>query len=146
MTTAYWATTNQGFSVTDSISDVVSGVNFFSKARERDVFICAASSRRDYSVAASLLERKTVFIQDLGDARLTLREPLAVSIEQWPNSVTAYSYATGEFAFSDDELAAIDELNVLIVDLYFLLKEEQNNLGPLPLKHWNFLKSVIQEK
>ena len=142
MTAAHWVATNQEFSVTDSIS----GVNFFSKAREQEVSFYTASHKRDSSVAASLLERKTVFIQDLGDARLALREPLAVSIEQWPSAVTADSYDTGEFAFADDELTAIDELKALIVDLYFLLKEEQNNLGPLPLKYWNFLKSVIQEK
>lgn len=142
MTAAPWASTNQEFSVTDSIS----GVNFFSKVRKQEVFFYTASHKRDYSSVVSLPERKTVFVQDLGDARLVLREPLAVSIEQWPNAVTADSYDTGEFAFADDELAAIDELKALIADLYFLLKEEQNNLGPLPVKHWNFLKSVIQEK
>lgn len=142
MNAAHWVTTNQEFSVTDSKS----GVNFFSKVREQEVFFYTAFPKRNYSVVASLLERKTVFVQDLGDARLALRELLAISIEQWPNSVTACSYDTGEFAFADDELTAIDELKALIVDLYFLLKEEQNNLGPLPLKYWNFLKSIIQEK
>ncbi|OGI51710.1 MAG: hypothetical protein A3B81_03505 [Candidatus Muproteobacteria bacterium RIFCSPHIGHO2_02_FULL_65_16] len=141
MNAAQWVTTNQEFSITDSKS----GVNSFSNVREQEVLFYTAFPKRDYSVVVSLPERKTIFVQDLGDARLALRE-LAISIEQWPNSVTAYSYDTGEFAFADDELTAIDELKALIVDLYFLLKEEQNNLGPLPLKYWNFLKSVIQEK
>jgi len=145
MTAAHWVTTAQEFSVTCSESKF--GVNFFSKIREQEVsFYTAFFPRPNYSVVASLLERKTVFVQDLGDARLALRELLAISIEQWPDSVTACSYDTGEFAFADDELTAIDELKALIVDLYFLLKEEQNNLGPLPQKYWNFLKSAIQEK
>lgn len=143
MTSTHWESTTQEFSLTDSL---MSGVNFFSELREQEVFFYTASNKRNYSVVASLLERKTVFVQDLGDARLALREPLAISIEQWPNSVTVCSYDTGEFAFADDETTAVDEMKALIVDLYYLLKEEQNNLGPLPLKYWNFLKSVIQEK
>ncbi len=94
---------------------------------------------------ASRLDRKTIFIQDLGDVRVSLREPLAVSIETCPDHVTAYSYDLGEFAFANDELDALDEFKASIVDLYFLLRDEQDNLGPLPLKHWNFLKSVVQE-
>ncbi len=145
MTAAHWITTDQEFSATCSESKF--GVNFFSKVREQEVsFYTASFPKPNYSVVASLLERKTVFVQDLGDAKLMLREPLAISIEQWPDSVTVCSYDTGEFAFAGDELTAIDELKALIVDLYFLLKEEQNNLGPLPQKYWNFLRSVIQEK
>lgn len=139
MTAAYSVTT------TDSKSGV-NFLSFFSKEGKQEVLFYTDFPKRDYSVTAPLLERWTVFVQDLGDVRLALREPLAISIEQWPNSVTACSYDTGEFAVADDELNAIDELKALIVDLYFLLKEEQNNLGPLPLKYWNFLKSIIQEK
>ena len=91
------------------------------------------------------IDKKTVLIPDLGDERLSLQNLLPVTVEYIDKQVTVYSHDLGEFAFAIDEIDAVDEFKASIVDLYFLLKEEQNNLGPLPLKHWNFLKSIIHE-
>lgn len=93
----------------------------------------------------TLLDKKTIFIRDLGDARVSLLEALPISIECWSKRITVYSPDIGEFAFGDDEVDAIDDFKSSVVDLYFLLKDEQNNLGPLPLRHWNFLRTIIQE-
>lgn len=143
MSAAQWFKTNQELSVTNSCSALVSLFN----QKKLEVFVSTnASVERNVSAASSLVDRKTVFIQDLGDARLKLRESLAVLIENWSEIITACSFDIGEFAFANDELAAIDEFKALIVDLYFLLKADQEILGPLPLKQWNFLKSIIEEK
>jgi hypothetical protein len=88
---------------------------------------------------------KTIFIQDLGDARVSLRRPLPMVVESWGAKTSVYSPDTGDFSVAIDEGAALDELRSSVVDLYFLLKDEQANLGPLPLRHWNFLRSVIDE-
>lgn len=88
---------------------------------------------------------RTIFIQDLGDQRVRLLEPLAISIESTAARAIACQIDLGEFAYADTEIEAIDELKALICDLYFLLQREEENLGPLPQKHWHFLKSIIQE-
>jgi hypothetical protein len=143
MSAAQWIKTDQKLSVTNTLSAIVS---LFSQGELEFLVSTDANVERNFSAASSLVERKTVFIQDLGDARLKLRESLAVLIENWSENITACSFDIGEFAFANDEVAAVDEFKALVVDLYFLLKADQEILGPLPLKQWIFLKSIIEEK
>ena len=89
---------------------------------------------------------KTVFICDLSDPRLSLSRPIPVSLEFWPEIVTAFSYDVEEFGVAESEFAALNDLRASIRELYFLLKEEESKLGSLPRQHWEFLKSVVQEK
>lgn len=105
----------------------------------------SAARGKIVSISSVRLDSKTIFIQDLGDPRVSLCVPLAVFVEIFTNQVIAYSYDLGEFGFAVDENDAIRELKADIVDLYFLLKEEQDNLGPLPQQQWNYLKSIIKE-
>lgn len=93
----------------------------------------------------SLSDRKTVFVRDLGDPRLTMRGALPVVLQSWGEQTIAYSLDTDDFAIGKDESSAIDELRASVVDLFFLLKDDQVHLGPLPTKHWNFLRSFIEE-
>ena len=95
--------------------------------------------------AAARFNSRTVLIRDLGDNRLSLTETLPVVIESQDGQFTVFSYDLNEFAFSENELDAVDAFKAVVVDLYFLLKEEQANLGLLPQKHWNFLQSDIPE-
>ena len=98
-----------------------------------------------FASIAPLPDRKTIFIQDLADGRVSLRSPLPVLVESWKNQTTVFSADTGDFSVGDDESSALDEFRAAVVELYFLLKSERDKLGALPMKHWRFLSSMIDE-
>jgi hypothetical protein len=94
----------------------------------------------------SRADLKTIFIRDLADPRVSLNGPLPVTIENLGDQVTVYSADTGDYGVGADEQSAIDEFRAAIVDVYFMLKDERQALGPLPQRHWNFLSSIIDER
>lgn len=98
-----------------------------------------------WSHLATLQSSKTAFIQDLGDPRVTLLRSIPVSIDFRPDHVTAGSFDIEEFGSGADEFEAVHDLKASLVALYFLLKSEQGNLGPLPKRQWEFLRGIIQE-
>jgi hypothetical protein len=89
--------------------------------------------------------QKTVFISDLGDPRLPLRHAIPVSLDVWDGYVTAACFDLEEFEVADGEFEAIEELKASIVDLYLILKGDRDRLGPLPQRHWDYLRRVVQE-
>ena len=89
---------------------------------------------------------KTVYIRNLDQANLSLKVELPVTLEFTGNVVTAVSYDLEEFGFGHDELEALKDLRESIINLYYLFKEESENLGPLPRRQWNFLENIIIEK
>jgi hypothetical protein len=91
------------------------------------------------------VSRKAIFIAELGDVRVTLLRPIPIHVEQAGDKVLGYSYDLDELEVDDDEWSVVNKMKASIVDLYYLLKEEQGNLGPVPQRHWNFLKKVIEE-
>lgn len=106
-----------------------------------------SNRRRPFVVdLASTGYTKTIFIQDLGDFKLLLRRSLPVVVELVGRSVTAYSPDTEDYGAADDEFAALDELRSALVDRYYILRDEQDHLGPLPLKQWNFLRTIIEDR
>lgn len=91
------------------------------------------------------IQRKTVFVRNLGTASLALKGPLPIFLEVAATNVVAYSYDLEELAVSSSESEVLDEMRATIVETYFLLKSEQENLGPLQRRHWAFLKQIISE-
>ncbi len=89
--------------------------------------------------------QKTVFISDLGDPRLSLRRAIPVSLDVWDGYVTAACFDLEEFEVADGEFEAIEELKAAIVDLYLILREDRDRLGPLPQRHWDYLRRFVQE-
>ena len=89
---------------------------------------------------------KTVFIRDLGERKLVLTASIPVSLEFWPDLVTACCYDLEEFGVGSDESSALNDLRASIVSLYRSLKEEKANLGPLPQRHWHYLSRLIAEQ
>ena len=90
-------------------------------------------------------ERRSVLIADLGDARLVLKAPIPVHLEDAGSEVLGYSYDLDEFEVADDEWSVIQKMRSAIARVYFTLKEEQGNLGPLMQQHWAFLQKVVSE-
>jgi hypothetical protein len=87
----------------------------------------------------------TIFIRDLGDDEFVLLVELPIQVEQAGEQFAAYSYDLDELAIGQDKFNAIDEMKLAIADLYRILKEEKDNLGPIPQRHWKFLSRVIKE-
>jgi hypothetical protein len=90
-------------------------------------------------------EKKAVFIADLRDPRLALKAPLPIHLEHAGSEMLGYSYDLDELEVADDEWSVIQKMRVTIGNLYFMLKDEQDNLGPLMQQHWNFLRKIISE-
>jgi hypothetical protein len=96
-------------------------------------------------VPQTLRPSRTVFIQDFGRPDLKLARAIPVSVDFWPNHVTACSYDIEEFGVGNDEFAAVENLKEALADLYLLLKADQERLGPLPQRQWRYLKDIIRE-
>ena len=96
-------------------------------------------------VDATRIQRKTVFVQNLGATALALKCPLPISLEVTATNVVAYFCDLDELAVSSSESEVLDEMRATIVETYFLLKSEQEHLGPLQHRHWEFLKQIISE-
>ena len=102
------------------------------------VFYTFSDNLREYT-------KRTHLISDLADLRLSLKEFLPVEIEYDGIQFIVYSQDLDEFSSGPDEPEAINEFKQSVVDIYFLLKEENDNLGPLPQIHWNYLRRIIEE-
>ncbi len=105
----------------------------------------SASAAENVTDESSIYRGKTIFIEDLGDPRLSLIRSLPISVEYSSGHVSAYSYDLDEFAIGKNEFDAMNEIRASIVDFYFLLKDEQDNLGPLTQKQWHFLRQIVRE-
>jgi hypothetical protein len=75
-----------------------------------------------------------------------LKVELPVTLEFTGDVVVAISYDLEEFGCGHDELEALKDLRESIRNLYYLFKDEKDNLGPLPRRQWNFLENIIIEK
>ncbi len=96
-------------------------------------------------VSEPVQPRRTIFVQDLGDARLSLRASIPVALDFWRDSVTACCYDLEDFGVGEDEFSALSDLKASLVELYFVLKANADRLGPLPERHWNYLRSITRE-
>lgn len=85
------------------------------------------------------------YIRDLGDPRVSLLQSLAVSVEYFEDKGCVYCAELDEFVVVNAEEDPLAEMRAAIVDLYFLLKAESRNLGPIPQSKWNTLKTIVQE-
>jgi hypothetical protein len=99
-----------------------------------------------WSHIANPYRQKPIILQDLGDRRLSVCRPIAVSLEFWEGFVTACCYDLEEFDVAGDEFTAVEQLKASIVDLYFILKSDEGHLGPLPQRQWDYLRATLQEK
>lgn len=98
-----------------------------------------------WSSLGTFYQKKTVFLQDLGVAKLQLLCPLPVSVEIGDSFAAVFNADLDELAVEETEGDALDELKGSIAESYYLLKNERANLGPLQQRHWNFLQRIIRE-
>lgn len=97
------------------------------------------------NTADPICSGKTIFVGDLGSPNLLLSSPIAIYLEQAGEEILAYSYDLEEIAVGESETSAIEEMKASISDAYFLLKGEQENLGPIQQRHWDYLRKIVRE-
>ncbi|MDI6793512.1 MAG: hypothetical protein QME81_11715 [bacterium] len=94
----------------------------------------------------SAFKAQNVFISSLGNARLILKQPLLIQVMQDEGGYIAHYHDVEAVGFGDNVSEALNNLKENIVELYFDLKEDADNLGPLPQKWLIILKELIAEK
>lgn len=85
-------------------------------------------------------------IAALHDPRVELVRDIPIAVEFFEGVVTAWNSDLEEWGTGKTETEAVDELRASIVEAYFLYKDEgEGGLGPIPIRHWRYLKSIIRE-
>ena len=77
---------------------------------------------------------------------MRLRNPIAVSLVYDGAQNIATSYDLDVFGYGETEGEALDDLRRAISDLYFVLKRNRDDLGPLPQQVWEYLTDTVEEK
>ncbi len=84
-----------------------------------------------------------ITLESLNDARLRVKEPIAVVVFVECGQVVAAAAGLDEFGFGDDLAAAIADLQCALVDLYFTLAAEQDHLGKGLRQVWATLQVKV---
>jgi len=94
----------------------------------------------------SFEKRKIVPLNTLKNDHYILEKPLYITLEIEEGIVMASLDDIEAFTYADTEYEAINQLSEEIINLYKDLKEDRENLGPLPQKWLAFLEEVIRER
>jgi len=94
----------------------------------------------------SFEKRKIIPLNTLKNDHYILEKPLYITLEIEDGVVIASLDDIEAFSYADTEYEAINKLSEEIVNLYKDLKEDRENLGPLPQKWLEFLEEVIRER
>ena len=90
--------------------------------------------------------RSLVWLSSLFDDRLELNQPILASLEFFADFVTAWNEEIEEYGSGESESGALDALRESITETYFLLQEEgEDKLGPLPLRQWRYMTTIIRK-
>jgi len=87
---------------------------------------------------------KIIPLNSLRSSRYSLKYPIHISIEYEDGQVIASFDDIEAFAYSDNEFESVDLLCEEIITLYEDLKENEDNLGPLPRQWFSILQAFIQ--
>ncbi|MBL7064092.1 MAG: hypothetical protein ISS49_07765 [Anaerolineae bacterium] len=101
--------------------------------------------RRALADSAKAQESRVVPIQDLRTSTLTLKSPLYVTVE-YNGVVVVNSNDLDIFGYGDIEDKAIGDFCACVVETYWALKEEQDNLGPHLARIWRYLSKWVEEQ
>ncbi|MBC8230801.1 hypothetical protein H8E77_14725 [bacterium] len=85
----------------------------------------------------------TIFIGDLRSDEYRLNTPIPVTIEYDEDTVIASFYDVEEYGVGEDLEGALSDLRAGLVKYYESLEENVHCLGPLPTRHWKYLKTLI---
>ena len=84
-------------------------------------------------------------LQDLRDGRLRLVAPLFVTLEEQEGVVVASNVDLDVFGYGDTEAEALQDLRDIIVETYFDLKANRDQLASHLQAIWMYLDRVVLE-
>ena len=85
----------------------------------------------------------TIFIGDLRSNEYRLNTPIPVTIEYDEDTVIASFYDVEEYGVGEDLEEALSDLCAGLVEYYESLEKNANCLGPLTVRHWKYLQTLI---
>ena len=88
----------------------------------------------------------TIFIGDLRSDEYRLNTPIPVTIEYDEDTVIASLYDVEEYGMGEYLEEALSDLCAGLVEYYESLEENVHCLGPLPVQHWKYLKTLISRQ
>ena len=88
----------------------------------------------------------TIQLGYLRDGRLRVIKPMTVEFKIEGPHVIAEVPEINEFGFGDNQAEALIDLQHTIGELYFVLKEKQDCLGPDTERIWRSLQESIREQ
>jgi len=88
----------------------------------------------------------TIFIGDLRSNEYRLNMPIPVTIEYDEDTVIASFYDVEEYGVGEDLEEALSDFCAGLVEYYESLEENVHCLGPLPARHWKYLKTLISRQ
>ena len=89
---------------------------------------------------------KVLHLAILRDDRLRMTDSVEVQIEQEGEFYIARCDDLNEFGYGGNPTEAIEDLQLVIVELYWSLKGEEEKLGPSMAEVWKHLRELIQER
>ena len=98
-----------------------------------------------YQIADKATPR-VLYLAILPDDRLRMKAPVEVEIEQEGEFYIARCNYLNEFGYGESPTEAIEDLQLILVELYWTLKAEQEKLGPSMIEIWKRLHELIEEK
>lgn len=88
---------------------------------------------------------KNITILNLGHSKYIFKSPFPINIVLEDNVYIASSYDLNLFGYGDNEDEAVRDLCESIIDHYEHLKANQENLGKLLQRDWEFLSRMVVE-
>lgn len=98
------------------------------------------------SVTLTQATPKELEIGALLDDRLRMNNAINVIMEQEGETYIARCDSLDEFGYGETPSDAIDDLRMVIAELYWTLKAEHGNLSPDMARLWECLSELIEEK
>ncbi len=86
---------------------------------------------------------RIVPLNSLKNPKYHLKAPVYINLEYEEDQVVASFDDIEAFAYAETESEAINQLSEEIVNIYEDLQKDQENLGPLPNKWWQYLKEIV---
>ena len=105
--------------------------------------------RKDAAAGAATLPPELpakVSLESLNDARLRVKEPIAVAVFATEGFIVAEAEELFECGDGVNQAEAIADLQYAIADLYFTLEGDKDRLGPGLQKVWETLQSKVERR
>jgi hypothetical protein len=98
-----------------------------------------------FAIAAKATPR-ILQLATVPDDRLRMKVPVRVNIEQEGEFYVARCNDLNEFGYGESPTEAIEDLQLVLVELYWTLKGEEEKLGTDMVEVWKHLRELIQER